>query len=310
MNIAITGGRGYIGTRLASGLMKDHNIILLAGNKSYVTAPSLPVPYRSIDWDDDLSIRNACKNVDLVIHAAGMNASSCTQNPSKALYFNGLCTAKLVDSAVFNDVRRILYLSTAHVYHSPLTGYIDEDTPTSNLHPYATSHVAGESAVLYADLANRIHGTVLRVSNLFGAPAADVESCWDLAVNQMALDSIQHNKISLRGSGLDVRDFMPLSYFTHIIALIVQRSYSGIVNIGSGYSRNTLDMASLVADRHEFLYGARPAISMGSQDCTSHTTLSYKTKTDLPALTASEHYEIVTTEIDQLLKYCRKKRLS
>ena len=88
------------------------------------------------------------ENVDVVIHTAGMNAQECASDPEQALAFNGTVTADLVSSAVKQGVQKFIYLSTAHVYKEPLVGTISESSQTTNTHPYATSHLAGEIPVL------------------------------------------------------------------------------------------------------------------------------------------------------------------
>src|SRR3546814_20189177 len=97
-----------------------------------------------------------------------MNAQNCAANPVEALEFNGVATARLVQAAARVGIRRFIYLSTAHVYCAPLTGTITEDTCPRNLHPYATSHLAGENAVLRAVKAGEISGMVLRFLNVLG----------------------------------------------------------------------------------------------------------------------------------------------
>src|SRR3546814_14338280 len=113
----------------------------------------------------------ACRGCDAVIHAAGMNAQNCAANPVEALEFNGVATARLVQAAARVGIRRFIYLSTAHVYCAPLTGTITEDTCLRNLHPYATTHLAGENAVLLAVQFGEILGIVLGIANVLGVPA-------------------------------------------------------------------------------------------------------------------------------------------
>ena len=73
-------------------------------------------------WDDKDALTEACRNVDTVIHAAGMNAQDCTKDPVAALEFNGVATARLVEATCKAGVNQLIYLSTAHVYSNPLQG--------------------------------------------------------------------------------------------------------------------------------------------------------------------------------------------
>ena len=79
-----------------------------------------------------------------------MNSQDCANDPVAALEFNGVATTRLVSAALSSGVKKFIYLSTAHIYSSPLVGKISEETYPKNFHPYATSHLAGEMAVLKA----------------------------------------------------------------------------------------------------------------------------------------------------------------
>jgi UDP-glucose 4-epimerase len=157
--ILITGGMGYVGGRLAVHLAQaGHQIVLGSRNAS---SPPVWLPQAEvlqIAWGDAGALEQSCDGVDVVIHAAGMNAQDCAADPAAALGFNGVATARLVAAACRAGVQRFIYLSTAHVYASPLVGAITEETCPRNMHPYATSHIAGEHAVLYANQHKQIRG--------------------------------------------------------------------------------------------------------------------------------------------------------
>ena len=123
-----------------------------------------------IKWNDESTLERICEGIDVIIHAAGMNARDCAADPLGAMNFNGLATKRLVEAASRSGVKKFIYLSTAHIYASPLVGNITEKTLPQNSHPYATSHLAGESAVLHANDCGIIRGLVIRLSNAYGAP--------------------------------------------------------------------------------------------------------------------------------------------
>ena len=151
MRILITGGFGFVGGRLAVHLAQaGHQIVLGSRNAS---SPPIWLPQAEvvqIVWEDDRTLEHCCDGVDGVIQAAGMNEQDCAAGPVAALDFNGVATARLIEAASRAGVKKFIYLSTAHIYASPLVGTITEETFPRNLHPYATSHLAGEHAVLSA----------------------------------------------------------------------------------------------------------------------------------------------------------------
>ena len=250
MNVLITGGFGYLGQRLGRSLHKSGFNVFLASRK-YQQKPKWLKNGEAVklDWNNISSTFNNLPNIKILIHAAGTNASFSFDYPDLARDFNEGGTAKLLKNAITNKVSQFIYLSTAHVYASPLEGLISEDTKPSNEHPYATSNLLGEQCVLKANLSGKISGRILRISNCFGAPDNKSADCWDLLVNDICLQAVKLNSITLKTNGTQSRDFLPISEFCRIVEYLIvndcQFSKDVIFNVG-GQSMTILEMANLV----------------------------------------------------------------
>ena len=269
MRILVTGGFGYLGANLSEYLsQKGHHVVL--GSQRKLKAPDwLPQAevVRTL-WTDEIALRKICQGVDVVVHAAGMNAQDCSNDPVAALEFNGLSTVRLLQSAIHADIRRFIYLSTAHVYRNPLEGIIDENSPPQNTHPYATSHLAAEYALAHEISKGRIEGVSLRISNGFGAPKDPKNNCWMLLVNDLCRQAVTQGKIQLRSSGEQQRDFIPLSLILLQILEFISSSpeeLPGIINLGSGESMSVKEMASLVQQRCRRVLNQLPPIEIGTR---------------------------------------------
>ena len=199
MRILITGAFGYLGGRISSffSSIPEHEIILASTRNVKTSYLPKHIKFIQINWEDEESIFNACLNIDIIIHTAGMNAQECSINPVEALIVNGVYTAKLVKNAISNKVKKIIYFSTAHVYNNPLKGIITEDVCPKNKHPYSTSHLAGENIIIQSHLSDKIQGVVLRLSNCIGAPKDINSNCWMLLVNDLCKQIIEHKKMKL-----------------------------------------------------------------------------------------------------------------
>ena len=129
MNILITGGLGYIGGRLAQYLSKDKTNNIILGTRKKINPPIwLPdSQIQNINWNELKKSELNLKNIDVVIHCAGMNAKDCNNDPKAAFRFNSKSTRELVQLSIFSNVKRFIYISTAHVYSSSLEGRIDEN---------------------------------------------------------------------------------------------------------------------------------------------------------------------------------------
>ncbi len=240
-----------------------------------------------MDWCSEESLRAACRSADAIVHLAGMNAAECKADPVGALEFNAVATARLARAAVASGVRRFVYLSTAHVYGSPLRGVITESSLPANLHPYATSHRAAEDPVRFLHQQRALEGIVVRLSNSFGVPAHPAVNCWMLLVNDLCRQAVEHGELVLNSSGSQRRDFITLSdvcrAVEHLLQLDTAVIADGLFNLGGAWAPTVIEMGERVARCWELLSGHRPRISR-----------------PLPA--AHEHSDLLEYHIDKLLR--------
>lgn len=253
MRILITGGLGYLGSRLAHYLdQKGNEVIVASRDHDKSKNLSKRILIQVIDWKSETSINQACKECDIVIHAAGMNADSCKKDPVAALDFNGVVTAKLIRSALLCKVSKFIYFSTAHVYSECLSGYFDENSCTMNLHPYATTHKVAEDMVLHMTKGRSMLGVVLRLSNVFGSPVHPKVDCWELFVNNICKQAVLTNEIHLKTLGTQYRNFLPMESLCTIVEYFLSsKSFknidsSAIYNIGSETAKTIYEVALLV----------------------------------------------------------------
>lgn len=310
MRILITGGFGFVGGRLADYLAKTGNTIILGTRHSNGPPDWLPqAEIVKIAWDDEFKLERICNNVDLVIHAAGMNSQDCANNPEKALAFNGMATERLVLAASRAGVNKFIYISTAHVYSSPLMGNISEDTPAQNPHPYASSHLAGEYAVTNESHLSRMRGIVFRLSNTFGSPMDKNVNCWKLLINDLCRQAIQTRKLILLTDGLQQRNFICLTDVCKTIERFVTNDVefpqTNIFNIGGALSQSVLQIAQLIQQRCNQVLDFQPEICLGkSKEHKKSLNLIYRSNyLTSPSINFQNENNI--SEIDKLLVFCK-----
>jgi UDP-glucose 4-epimerase len=307
MRILITGGFGFVGGRLAVHLAQKGNDIRLGSRKALSPPSWLPqADVVRMRWDDPVSLAQSCHKIDVVVHAAGMNAHDCAADPVAALEFNGVATARLVEAACQSGVERFAYLSTAHVYASPMEGIITEKTCPKNLHPYAVSHLAGEYALLGAHQRRLINGLVVRISNAFGAPVHPEAECWTLLCNDLCRQVVNQGRITLRSDGLQHRDFVPMTdvcrAIAHLLELPFERMSGQLYNIGGNWTPSVFDMASCIAERYRQITGDFPPISRQEPSGQVHRELQYRTDrlSDTGFRLAADRLG----ELDALIRFC------
>jgi UDP-glucose 4-epimerase len=310
MRILITGGFGYLGGRLAQFLQQSGNHTIVLGTRDRKVKPEwLPnSEIVKIDWHSSDSLNQICKGVDVIIHLAGMNASECAADPLMALEFNGVATARFIQAAVCQNVKRFIYFSTAHVYDSPLTGDINESTLPKSYHPYATSHRAAEDVVLAAHSRKEIVGIVFRMSNAFGAPVNKEVNCWMLLVNDLCRQVITTNKLILNSTGLQRRDFITMNDVCratlHLMNYDLNLLSRTLINLGGDWSPTVSEMANIISLSYLEHYGIEP-ILIRKDPSNNQRSPELKYNIDLLKSTGFVLQSSYGKEIKELLEFCK-----
>ena len=259
--VLITGGFGFLGGRLGQFLSAHYNVTLASRTEQRAPQWLSFSKTIKIDWESEQSLLDACKSADIVIHASGLNAQECSDDPKKALLVNGMYTQNLVDAAINQSVKKFIYLSTIHVYSDNPLGEISEDTPTTNSHPYAASHVVGENAVLMATRQEYTEGVVVRISNAFGSPVSKDVNCWMLLVNDLCKQAALNKSLVLHSNSEIVRNFITITDFCSVIELLMKnKDIDRIVNIVSSKSYTITEMAKKVQFNCYDVLGFEPPI--------------------------------------------------
>lgn len=281
------------------------------GSRSIQLVPITFNNCRSVvtDWNDFNQIEDLLSEHDIVIHTAGMSAEDCTKDPIASFEFNCIGTMKLIEACKSQAKKKFIYLSTAHIYGSPLIGKLTEDSIPRNNHPYATSHLAGEFGINYANSKGEIEGYNLRLSNGFGAPISENANCWNLFVNDLCRQAITKREIIIRTNEEQQRDFIPITNIVQTIEMIINEKKVlpfNTLNVGSGSSLTLLDMAKKIQTRTNHLFQFSPIIKTNEKaKSTKENFLEYNVDR-LKSLDLFKRVDL-DMELDSLLLYCHKK---
>ena len=179
MVILVTGGCGYIGSRLIRDLSTNGkfggNPIRILDNmirERYVAIMDLPSRGHfqflegDIRKDDDLE--KAFEDVDMVVDLAGItNAPISFERKELTFEVNVNGGMKVVDQALKAGVEKFVYSSTASVY-GPTTGLADEGYSCKPISPYGESKLQAERACLEASKQHGLDAVVLRLGTVYG----------------------------------------------------------------------------------------------------------------------------------------------
>jgi UDP-glucose 4-epimerase len=211
-------------------------------------------------------LRSALRGCDAVVHmAADSLVGESVKDPAKYYRNNVVAGLALLDAMCAENVRRLVFSSTAAVYGEPAKQPIEESDPTVPTNPYGASKLAFEHALRWYG-AYKLRSISLRYFNAAGATALcrerhDPETHLIPLVLDAALGRIP--EVTVFGSdyptadGTCVRDYIHVSDLAraHVLALeaLAGGHEGGAYNLGcggAGYSvKQVLDVARAVTGR-------------------------------------------------------------
>lgn len=166
MNL-VTGGNGFIGTRLIGALRRDGLMVRCLSRRPLADDPDCVQG----DLSDPLALRVACAGVHTVFHCAGHAHAFKATAISEAerhwqINFEG--TRNLLEAAGTAGVKVFVFLSSVKAMADPGDTCADENWPGSPDSDYGRAKRAAEEAVLEAGRRFGMQVTNLRLSMVYG----------------------------------------------------------------------------------------------------------------------------------------------
>lgn len=307
MKILVTGGYGYLGANIVKFLSDKYDVLTGSATKNLKKNNSI-----LYDWSNSPSLFHATKEVDIIIHASGVSAFTAVNDPLITHKIEVVGTNNLIKASIKNRVKKIIYLSTAHVYGSPLKGFISENIIPTNTHPYAKAKLCAEALFKKKCINNGIELIILRLSNILGAPLFANSNCWALLPHDLSLQAIKTNTLRINNNPNIERDFLSLKSFLLVLNEILDtksKDDSCIYNIGSGKSNKIHNIANLIINRAEVLFRKKYSIIIDSVEKEIEDKFIY----DVKKITQYERIKYIIDndslieDIDNLLLFCHNK---
>lgn len=312
--LLITGGLGYLGGRICENLSNfGFNITIVTSRKD----ASLPETLKDcslvyVDFESYDSFFGVCKGINYVIHLASLNAQSCEFDPCKALNINVNATSKLIQASIKNKVEGFIYFSTAHVYGSPLSGNVNEDSKVNPFHLYAKTHKQAEDLLFSAVKEKKISGVVLRLSNMVGRPLTSEANCWMLLLNDLCRQAATKQSITIYGNPNELRDYLSIDVLNKILIkflssdLLKSSNIDYIYNVGSGRSYSVSNIVNIVSNRCKFLFGFNPKIKYKREPIEVKLFNYNSSKIKLALNLQVKRKNDLRDSVDEVLLFCKE----
>jgi UDP-glucose 4-epimerase len=271
MKILVTGGAGYIGSHTCVELLEAGHEVVVVDNLSNSKEESLKrvqkitgrtLEFHKTDLLDSDSLDSIFKShsIDVVIHFAGLKAvGESVSIPLKYYHNNITGTLTLCEVMEQNNVRNMVFSSSATVYGDPHKVPITEDFPLSATNPYGRSKLMIEDILKDLHTSNDKWNIVLlryfnpvgaHPSGLIGEDPNGIPNNLLPYISQVAIGKLA--KLSVFGDdyptkdGTGVRDYIHVVDLAtgHLKALDKISSHSGvsIYNLGTGQGYSVLEM--------------------------------------------------------------------
>ena len=241
MKVLIIGGLGYLGSRFTEYLSSKSNvnITISSRKKSFKTQFNKNINLINIVWKKKI-INSLVPKFDHIIFVAGFNAKDSATNYKECIKFSKNSINLLTDSLKKNPIKSFIFISTAHVYNSQLSGKINEKTKILNKHPYALSKIISEKILIKKLKETKINLKIIRLSNAIGYPVFKNNQAWNLFVNDTIRQAVQKKKVIIKSNPSTQINFVSISEVCRLIWHILNNqnflNKRDIINFGSNRS--------------------------------------------------------------------------
>jgi len=274
--VLITGASGFIGSRLAiRAAQAGHAVTATARRKTTELETALGMSVQALDVLDTATPILACA-ADVIFHCATANdILSRDFAISVNLSVNG--TRNILEMAVKNGIREIVFFSTLQVYGTELEGTITETTPPLCESPYGLNHLLGEEVCRFYARKHGLNIVLIRPANVYGVPDAPTVERSSLVPMCFVKAAMKGNEIVLQSSGKQQRNFVSTDEVADACLHLLEDFPSGaeIINVGSNWLASIHELATIVAAEHERRMGTPLDLEIHSDQPTqgNHFTL-------------------------------------
>jgi len=244
-NILVTGGAGFIGSRIVDTLskMSKSPVVVYDINAKEDRAESVVnITGDIFDSDKLLSVMRE-EEISRVIHMVGLaSIPDCRKNPDLSFGLNVASVHNMLEAMRIADAEHLVFPSTAAVYGDVAKPKVDESIAPRPTSIYGCHKLAAESLIHGYAEDYGINTTVLRIFNVYG------DFLKEQGVISHFIRGALEGKPLIVNGGKQLRDFVHLSNVVEAFVNFLDNpaAYGQTINVGSGVGLSISEVARIV----------------------------------------------------------------
>ena len=241
MNVLVTGGCGYVGTRLTEALLKRTGVRVTVLDAMWFGNFLAPDPRLTVLEHDMRQIDAVdLSSFDTIFHLANIaNDPAVELNPWDV---NVLATMRLADRAARQGVKQLVFASSGSVYGVASEPRITEDMPLCPISEYNKTKMVAERVIL--SYSGSMVTTIVRPATVCG-PSPRMRL--DLTVNLLTMQALTKGAMTVFG-GSQVRPNIHIDDLVQVYLFALDRRLAGVYNAGFE-NLSVMEIAQRIAAR-------------------------------------------------------------
>lgn len=306
MKCVITGANGFIGSYLCD-FLQNRNYSVIAISKNF--SDELRKGLKKCEFLEENVLKESFKDIkisaDVLIHLATPN-DIISKDTIKGIELSTIGTKNTLEFTLNNKVPYYILFSTAQVYGTELNGTCTEDTPPKPESDYGINHLFAEMYVQMYARKTRLKCSIVRPSNIYGRFISPAIDRWTLVPGYFCRQAFNEERIVLKSSGKQKRNFVSLENICIATETLLKRSPDEdceIVNFSSSAANlSILEVAEIVKKVYEKMYGKELDLIINSDHPKRSNSFKYSIEKVVSYGFKEEHTCSLEKEVEKIFK--------
>lgn len=257
-SVLVTGGCGFIGTRVCLLLLENEYDVTVCDNFSTTGPEQLiqaceeegfsPPDIREIDVRNYDKLSNQFNDVDFVVHlAAYTNVPRSTKKPTMDFETNTQGTFNVLRACKEStNIEKIVFASS-NAAVGEVEGAVDESCVPEPIAPYGTSKLYGESLCSSFSRNYDFQAVALRFANAYGPYSSHKTS----VIPKFIRRAKQEKPLEIYGDGEQTRDFIHSEDIARAIKEVMETNFESpyeLFQVATGIETKIKDLAEMISN--------------------------------------------------------------